>query len=120
MNDGAKSFRVGLIGCGRISDIYLKTCAKFSEIEIAACASLDLAESRARADQYGIERACGPDEIFADPSIDGVLNLTIPAAHAEISRRRLRPANMSIRKNPLSPSWTTAGPCWTSQIKRAC
>lgn len=101
MNDRGKSFRVGLIGCGRISDIYFKTCAKFPEIEIVACASLDLAESRAKARQYGIERACLPDEIFADPSIDGVLNLTIPAAHAEISRKALEAGKHVYSEKPF-------------------
>ena len=80
-----KKFRVGLIGCGRISDIYLKTCGKFDELDVVACASLDIGESRAKAAQYGIAKACSPDEILADPQIDCILNLTIPAAHAEIS-----------------------------------
>ncbi len=81
-SETSKSFRVGLIGCGRISDIYLKTLSKFSNVEVVACASLDPSESRAKADQYGIAKACTPDEVFDDPTIDCVLNLTIPAAHA--------------------------------------
>jgi hypothetical protein len=31
-----KTFRVGLVGCGRISDIYLKTCQEFEELDISA------------------------------------------------------------------------------------
>ena len=89
MSESAKSFRVGLIGCGRISDIYLKTLSKFDWIEVVACASLDADESRAKAAQYGIARSCSPDDIFADPSIDCVLNLTIPSAHAAVSRQAL-------------------------------
>lgn len=77
--------RIGLVGCGRISDIYLRNCNRFSGLEVVACASLDRAESQAKARQHGIARACEPDEVFADPDIDCVLNLTIPAAHAQIS-----------------------------------
>jgi predicted dehydrogenase len=84
-----KPFRVGLIGCGRISNIYLRTCARFEEIEVVACASLDLAESQAKAEEFGIGRACTPDEIIADPDIDCVLNLTTPAVHAEITMAAL-------------------------------
>ena len=80
-----KPFKIGLIGCGRISDIYLKNCARFDGLEIVACASLDIEESRAKARQFGIPRACAPGEIFADPQIDCILNLTVPASHAEIS-----------------------------------
>ncbi|MEX0367511.1 MAG: Gfo/Idh/MocA family protein [Ruegeria sp.] len=101
MSDRTKSFRVGLIGCGRISDIYLKTLARFSQVEVVACASLDPAESRAKAEQHGIERSCTPDEIFADPSIDCVLNLTIPAAHAEISRNALNAGKHVYSEKPL-------------------
>ena len=93
--------KVGIIGCGRISDIYLTTLAKYGEVEIAACASLDLAESQAKARQYGIPIACTPDEIFADPTIDCVLNLTVPAAHAEISLRSLETGKHVYSEKPL-------------------
>ena len=43
------NFRVGVVGCGRISDIYLKTCKKFDILDIVSCASLDIEESRAKA-----------------------------------------------------------------------
>lgn len=79
------NFRVGLIGCGRISDIYLQNCARFDALNVVACASLDIEEAAAKASQHGIPVACTPQEIFANTNIDAVLNLTIPAAHAEIS-----------------------------------
>ena len=49
--------RVGLIGCGVISDIYLKTSKKFDVIDIVACASLNVDESRAKAEQYDIAKS---------------------------------------------------------------
>lgn len=96
-----KPFRIGLIGCGRISDIYIKTCASRPELEIVACASLNQAESEAKAALYGIPRVCTPDEIFADPQIDCVLNLTIPAAHAEVSLRALASGKHVYSEKPL-------------------
>lgn len=95
------SFKVGLIGCGRISDIYLRNCKSFHEIEIVACASLDIDESRAKAEQHGIPAACLPDDIYSDPSIDAVLNLTIPAAHAEISRKALQAGKHVYSEKPF-------------------
>ena len=94
-------FRVGLIGCGRISDIYLKNCASFEQVEVVACASLDIEESRAKATQFGITRACAPEEILADPSIEVILNLTIPAAHYEISRRALEAGKHVYSEKPF-------------------
>ncbi len=93
--------RVGMIGCGRISGIYCQTLARFREVEIVACASLDKEESRARASQYGIANSCTPDEILADPAIDCVLNLTVPAAHAEVSRRALLSGKHVYSEKPL-------------------
>ncbi len=84
-----KPLRVGLIGTGRISGIYLENCSAFDEIDIVACGSLDLEESRAKAREHGIDRVLPPEEIIAADGVDAVLNLTIPAAHAEIEMAAL-------------------------------
>lgn len=102
MANHAFPFRIGLIGTGRISDIYLSTCAKFSEIEIVACGSLNFEESKAKAQQYGISRSCSPREIIADPEIDCVLNLTIPASHAEISLQALNAGKHVYSEKPFA------------------
>lgn len=109
LNKATKAFRVGLIGCGRISDIYLKTLEKSDEVEVVACASLDLGESQAKAAQYGIGKACLPDEIFADPEIDCVLNLTIPSAHAEISLKALEAGKHVYSEKPFATNLIDCG-----------
>ena len=93
--------RVGLIGCGRISDIYLKTCAKFPELSIRACASLQIEESRAKASQYGIPIACTPEQALDNPEIDCILNLTIPTAHAGIARAALEAGKHVYSEKPF-------------------
>lgn len=95
-------FKIGLIGCGVISDIYLKTCAKFDFIDIVACASLDIEESRAKAAQYGISKACLPDDIIHDPEIDAVLNLTNPVAHAPINLAALAAGKHVYAEKPFA------------------
>ena len=94
-------FRVGLIGCGRISDIYLANCARFDGMEVVSCASLDMEESRAKAADHGIPIACAPEDILADPSIEGVLNLTVPAAHFAVSHRALNAGKHVYSEKPL-------------------
>jgi len=101
MSDLAKTFRVGLIGTGRISDIYLKNIKGFSGVEIVACGSLNMDESRAKATEYGVPCVMSPDEIIADPDIDAVLNLTIPAAHAEISLAALEAGKHVYSEKPF-------------------
>lgn len=99
-----EKFRIGLIGCGVISDIYLKTCQKFDILDVVACASLDFEESRRKAEKYNIPSVCSPGEIIHDPDIDCVLNLTIPAVHAEISLAALGAGKHVYSEKPFATS----------------
>lgn len=93
--------RIGLIGTGKISDIYLKTCASRPELEVVTCGSLDLDESRAKAAEYGIGCVATPEQIIADPAVDCILNLTIPAAHAEVSLAALEAGKHVYSEKPF-------------------
>ena len=95
------TFRVGLVGCGRISDIYIENCARFEGLDIVACASLDMEESQAKAVRHHIPRACRVEDILSDPDIDCVLNLTIPAAHADIALRAVQAGKHVYSEKPL-------------------
>ncbi|CAM3350877.1 D-xylose dehydrogenase [Deinococcus saxicola] len=94
--------KVGLIGCGDISRIYLENAGSRTPFQIVAVADLLLERAQARAQEYSISRALTPDELLADPDIDAVLNLTIPAAHAEISRRALEAGKHVYSEKPLA------------------
>ncbi len=100
----SETLRVGLIGTGRISDIYLKNCAGFPEIDVVACGSLSEAEAHSKAQQYGIARVASPSDISADPTIDAILNLTVPAAHAEISLAALKAGKHVYSEKPIATS----------------
>lgn len=101
MSEPSKTFRVGLIGTGRISDIYLRNIKGFHGVEITACGSLHMDESRAKAAEHGVQRVATPDEIIADPDIDAVLNLTIPAAHADVSLTALKSGKHVYSEKPF-------------------
>ncbi len=77
--------KIGIIGCGKISDAYLKGCASYDILEIATCADLDLGRAQAKAAEFNITKGCSTEELIADPGIDLVVNLTIPKVHAEIN-----------------------------------
>ena len=93
--------RVGIIGCGNISGIYLTNCRKLPGLELVACADLDMARARAKAAEHGI-RAAAVDELLADPEIDLVINLTIPAVHAEVSQAVLTAGKHVYTEKPLA------------------
>jgi len=82
--------RIGLIGCGNISQAYFKGCQNYADIlKITACADLDVPHAQSTAERHGLVFGGGVDDLLARDDIEIVVNLTIPAAHAEINRRAL-------------------------------
>ena len=70
--------RVGVVGCGVISGIYFQNLLKFGAVDVVACSDLIPELSQAAADAHAGIQAMTTDKIFADSSIDLVLNLTQP------------------------------------------
>ncbi|GLV61118.1 dehydrogenase [Dictyobacter sp. S3.2.2.5] len=81
----ATKVKVGIIGTGMISRVYINGCRKFDILEIVACADIDMERARAAAQQWNIPTACTVEELLADPEIQIVINLTIPKVHAQVS-----------------------------------
>ena len=75
---------VGIIGCGNISTTYLELAPLFHGLTITAVSDLDESRARAQAEEYGCE-AMTVENLLRDSSIEAVINLTVPAVHAEVS-----------------------------------
>ena len=58
-------------------------------------------ESHAKAAEFGVPRVALPEEIIADPEIDLILNLTIPAAHANVSIAALESGKHVYSEKPF-------------------
>src|ERR1051325_7617129 len=93
--------RVGIIGCGNISGIYFKNLKIFRETEVAACADLAIERARAKSEEYDVP-AMTVDELLAVPSIEIVVNLTVPKAHAEVALRALNAGKHTYAEKPLA------------------
>ena len=91
---------IGIIGCGAISNAYFKGCASYPNIQLAACADLDPARAAAKAKEHGI-RACSVAELLSDPSIQIILNLTVPKAHAELNLAALNAGKHTYAEKPF-------------------
>ena len=95
--------KVGVVGCGNISGAYLENARDtFGVLELAACADLDMAKARARAAEFGVPRACTVDELLAEPEIEIVINLTTPAAHAEVALAAIEAGKSVYNEKPLA------------------
>lgn len=99
---------VGVIGCGVISGIYMQRISdSFSNIELRGAADLDPSAASARAEEFGT-KAMGVDEMLASEEIDIILNLTIPAAHAEVGLAALKAGKHVYSEKPLDVSLKAA------------
>ena len=96
--------RVGLVGCGDISRTYLSLAPTFAQFEIVACADLRPEAAGFRAVEYGIEAEADVDALLARDDIDIILNLTIPAAHAAVTKSAIDAGKHVYSEKPLALS----------------
>ena len=94
--------KIGIIGCGNISKIYCEAPTKFPNIEVVACADIDLERARAKAAEHGIPKALSVDDLLADSEVEIVVNLTIPAVHAAVSKSILEAGKHVYSEKPLA------------------
>ena len=97
-----KKVKMGIIGCGNISSIYLQNCKNVFEIlDLAGVADIDMERANAKAEEYSI-KAYTVDEMLADKEIEIILNLTIPNAHYDVCKRALEAGKNVHVEKPLS------------------
>ena len=96
---------IGFVGVGCISDIYLKNCTDmFCEIEVVGVCDLIRERAEEGAKKYGISKIYGDMyELFADPEVDIVLNITRPYEHYEVTKAALMAGKHVFSEKPLSP-----------------
>jgi predicted dehydrogenase len=92
---------VGIIGLGFISTQYLTSIESLPSVNLVAVADLDQAAAQAAADRYGV-RAGSVDELLAAPDVELVVNLTTPAAHAEIALKAVAAGKSVYGEKPLA------------------
>jgi predicted dehydrogenase len=95
-----KRLGVGIIGCGSISTTYLRLAPLFRTIEVRGVADIDPAVAEARAREFGVP-AMRVDELLADPSVAIIVNLTIPTAHASVTRSILEAGKHAYSEKPF-------------------
>ena len=98
-----KKVKVGVIGCGTISGIYLKNMNQiFQNLDVIACADLILDKAKDRSKEFNIPKVYTVDELLNDPDIQIVVNLTIPKVHAEVSLDALKAGKNVYSEKPLA------------------
>jgi len=98
---------IGLIGCGNIAETYFRSQEYFNNINFVACADIyeDAAKKCAQENNIKMLKV---DGLLNDENIDIVLNLTIPQAHYDVSKKILRSGKHVYSEKPMSIKFTEA------------
>ncbi|TFC39787.1 Gfo/Idh/MocA family oxidoreductase [Cryobacterium sp. TMT2-42-4] len=109
--------RIGVVGVGKISEQYFAEFPKLPGLKLVAVADLDASRAAAVAAEQGVP-ALTVDELIASPDVDAVLNLTIPAAHAEVALRALAAGKHVYGEKPLALNPDEATPVLRLAVER--
>ena len=96
-----KVFKVGLIGCGHISETYFRAEKYFNNIKIIKCADINHINAIKCAKTYKI-KALSVKELLKDKEVEIILNLTIPKAHYQIAKLALTNDKHIYSEKPLA------------------
>ena len=94
---------VGIVGCGNISDQYLRHLATFPDVQVLFCADIDTERAKAQAAAYDVPAAGSVQQALEHPGVELVVNLTIPAAHAEVASAAIAVGKHVWNEKPLAP-----------------
>ncbi|HUQ78286.1 MAG TPA: Gfo/Idh/MocA family oxidoreductase [Patescibacteria group bacterium] len=93
---------VGIVGAGVISDTYLENLTSFPDIRVVAIGDLRPEAARAKAAAHGVAVSGAVDVVLGNPDVEIVVNLTIPAAHADVAARALDAGKHIWNEKPLA------------------
>jgi predicted dehydrogenase len=98
--------KVGVVGCGQISKSYLEhlTGMLSPVVEVVACSDLIPERAQQRAAQFGVPIVCTTEEMLANPQIEIVVNLTMPAEHYDVTMAALNAGKHVFSEKPLTVS----------------
>ncbi len=97
-----ETVKIGIVGCGNISAAYFRTVRAFPVLEAVACADMLPERAQARAEEYGVPKACTMEELLADPEIQIVVNLTTPQSHTPVNLAALEAGKHVYTEKPLA------------------
>ena len=95
-----KTTKIGVIGCGNISDSYFNASKRFPILEVVACADILPERSKAKHEKWGIDNLTN-EELLARKDIEIVINLTPPQVHSKIALDILNAGKHAYSEKPF-------------------
>jgi predicted dehydrogenase len=98
--------KIGFVGVGSISGIYLRNITNmFKEIEIAGVCDLIDERAEKAVKEYGVRKYKDMGELFADPEVDIVLNITRPYEHFGVTMAAIAAGKHVYSEKPLGATF---------------
>lgn len=108
---------VGIVGAGVISDEYLRNLTSFPDIAVRYVSDVDLPRAEVVAQTYGVMGAGTLEEMLRRRDVELVVNLTNPAAHADVTSIALAHGKHVWVEKPLATT-REAGRTVLSEARR--
>lgn len=105
---GSAAMGVAVIGAGNISDQYLSDMVRYPDLDVRFVADAFVDRAQLQADKYGVPGSGSVEQALADDGVELVINLTIPAAHAEVAHQALQAGKHVWNEKPLATSRSDA------------
>lgn len=96
---------VGVVGCGNISDVYLRTLSKSDAIHLVSVCDVIHERAETVGTSYGVTHFGGLEDFLEDPRVEIVVNLTVPSAHFGVTRRAISLGKHVYSEKPLALSF---------------
>jgi predicted dehydrogenase len=105
-----KKIKIGFVGVGCISGIYLRNLTNmFKEVEIVGVCDLIRERAENAVKDFNLPKLYEDMyELFNDPEVDIVLNITRPYEHYEVTKQALLHGKHVYSEKPLSPDLNEA------------
>ena len=115
MSADARGFRIGLVGCGRISRNHFDAIAKVDGLELAAVCDTDVERARQAGETYGVPSYRALDEMLRAGDFDVVAICTPSGLHSPQGIAAARAGKHVVTEKPMSLTLRQA-----DDLVRAC
>jgi predicted dehydrogenase len=102
------ALRVAVVGCGNISGAYGETMSAYRSVRIAGATDVDGSLSAAFVDRFGGVVYPSLEDVLGDRDVDAIVNLTFPAAHADVTTAALNAGKHVHSEKPLAGNYAAA------------
>lgn len=102
MGSAKQPHRIGILGSGNIFGRYVTGLARYPELEIMRVGDIDVARAKQAATDHGIPAWGDDGELYADESVEIIVNLTPPVHHARTVITALESGKHVYVEKPLA------------------